>query len=454
MVPVQDTIAAISTPPGQGGLAVLRLSGPDALAIAKLVTTFRFQMNDPPPNSARFTRVEQDGEVIDEVVLTYFQGPLSYTGEDVVEISCHGGRYAATKILELLLLKGARQANPGEFTERAFLNNKLDLAQAEAVAGLIHARTEQAGKAAIRQLSGGLSDKVKAMRSKLLDLLALLELELDFSDEDVEFQTRASRRQQLLEVETELKQLLATFQRGRLVREGLKVAIVGAPNAGKSTLLNALLGEERAIVSEEPGTTRDVVEAHLLLDGIEVILQDTAGIRETEGKIEGLGIERTRRTLQAADLVMLVIDEVAPQWPKIDEVSTTNKIILIINKIDLRVATAHPATPMPPEGVAFAATFEISAHTHAGIQKLLDSIVPMILSEHTVQDEIVITEARHNDCLNRAKLSVESAATQLSNPTLMASDLRDAVNALGEITGETIDEAILDRIFSKFCIGK
>lgn len=449
-----DTIAAISTPPGQGGLAVLRLSGPDALAIAKLVTTFRFQLSDPPPNSARFTRVEHEGEVIDEVVLTYFQGPLSYTGDDVVEISCHGGRYSASKILELLLLKGARQAKPGEFTERAFLNNKLDLAQAEAVAGLIHARTEQAGKAAVRQLSGGLSEKVKTMRGKLLDLLALLELELDFSDEDVEFQTLESRRVQLQEVTSEIEQLLNTFKRGRLVREGLRVAIVGAPNAGKSTLLNALLGEERAIVSEEPGTTRDVVEAHLLLDGIEVILQDTAGIREGSGAIEGMGIERTHQALQLADLIMLVIDETNPIWPELkQDLLLTKAIILAINKTDLR-STAAARNLSFPDAHTFVSIHEISARTQAGVPELLNSIVPTLISEDSINNEIVITEARHADCLNSAKLAIDSATKQLRQPTLMASDLRDAVNALGEITGETIDEAILDRIFSKFCIGK
>ena len=257
-------------------------------------------------------------ELIDEVILTFFQGPRSYTGEDVVEISCHGGRYAAARVLELILAKGVRLARPGEFTERAFLNGKLDLAQAEAVAELIHARTQRAGQAAARQLQGGLSEKVRAMRARLLDLLALLELELDFSEEDVEFQQQAERHAILDELRAELAALAATFQRGRLVREGLRVALVGAPNAGKSTLLNALAGEDRAITSPEPGTTRDVVEARVELSGVEIILQDTAGIRTAEGAIESQGIARTRRAIESADLVLLLVDVAEPLWPEVD----------------------------------------------------------------------------------------------------------------------------------------
>ncbi len=291
----------------------------------------------PLPTRHASPAILNDGALVDEVVVTFFQAPRSYTGEDVVEISCHGGRYAAARVLELVLAQGARLARPGEFTERAFLNGKLDLAQAEAVASLIHARTQRAGQAAARQLQGGLSDKVRAMRERLLDLLALLELELDFSEEDVEFQAQAERRAILEDLRAEMETLSATFQRGRLVREGLRVALVGAPNAGKSTLLNALAGEDRAITSPEPGTTRDVVEAHLELSGVEIILQDTAGIRAAEGAIESQGIARTRRAIEQADIVLLLVDVAAPLWPEADTLALlrSKSVVLVRNKVDL-----------------------------------------------------------------------------------------------------------------------
>ncbi len=448
------TIAAISTPPGLGGIAVLRLSGPDSWKIAGEISEFGFSILDFTANSARHTRIIENSSVVDDVVVTLFKAPKSYTGEDVVEISCHGGRYAADKILNLLLLHGARQARPGEFTERAFLNNKLDLAQAEAVAGLIHARTERAGRAAARQLQGGLSEKVRRMRSKILDLLALIEVELDFAEEDLELQSPADRQQQIMQVQVECQCLIDTFKRGRLVREGLKVAIVGAPNAGKSTLLNALVGEERAIVSEIPGTTRDVVEAHLLLNGIEVIFQDTAGIREAEGRIESMGIERSIRAMENADIVLIVVDctddaEILSLPPLR---GGNQGGVFVLNKTDLRIHKDSEIQLLDP--VASLPRFEISAKSGAGISALLDGLIPIITSEDIGNEEIVVTEARHFGALSRAAESLLAAQGQSHNTTLMASDLRDAVNALGEITGETIGEEILDRIFTKFCIGK
>lgn len=477
-ITLNDTIAALATPPGLGGMAVLRVSGPAAWTIAHAlsrpptlvggqqggISNRAYTTLPSPPaeaegrdlaNSARFARIIKDGELVDEVVVTLYKGPHSYTGEDVAEISCHGGRYAATRILELVFEHGARPARPGEFTERAFLNGKLDLAQAEAVASLIHARTARAGIAAARQLAGGLSEKVKTMRSRLLDLLSLLELELDFSEEDVEFQARTERLSTVRELQAELKALSATFRQGRLVREGIRVSLVGAPNAGKSTLLNALIGEERAIVSPEPGTTRDVVEAHIELDGIEVILQDTAGVRVATGVIESEGIARTRRSIENADIILLVVDETSPHWPEADTLSLLIKrsIILVQNKIDLCTHT-EPAELAAPGQITPVSFRAVSALTGQGIPELRHDLVALVIGEDIGNEEIVVAEARHHEALLKAEESLRRALAQLTELTLMAADLRDAVDALGEITGETVSEDVLDRIFSKFCIGK
>lgn len=459
--PANDTIAAIATPPGVGGIAVIRVSGPRAWEVARAVSSPRkpFEAEqrgiNPTENTVQHTYiVNNNKELIDEVVISFFRAPHSYTGEDVAEISCHGGNISSKRILKLILSLDVRLARPGEFTERAFLNGKLDLAQAEAVAGLIHARTEASARAAVNQLAGKLSETIREMRSKILDLLALLELELDFSEEDVSFQSWESRKRDLLDLQGKIKHLTSTFARGRLEREGLRVAIVGAPNAGKSTLLNRIVGDERAIVSPHPGTTRDVVEVHLELGGHEVIFQDTAGLRETSHEIEAIGIDRTRKALSRADIILLLVDSASGALPGteiLSEISSKNALI-VLNKCDI-VGSESFSLPaaLYKEGSKH---FQISALNGDGVEEVLAELTRRLTVEFETAGDLIITEARHHDALRRAQDALSRARELMHEPTLMASDLRDAANALGEITGETIGEEVLDRIFSQFCIGK
>lgn len=450
-----DTIAAIATPPGIGGIAVIRISGPRSWEIAQTLAAAPDADASRVPNSVKHAYItNNNNELIDEVLISFFKSPHSYTGEDIVEISCHGGNISSKRILKLILSCDVRMARPGEFTERAFLNGKLDLAQAEAVAGLIHARSEASARVALSQLAGKLSAHVKKMRTKILDLLALVELELDFSEEDVSFQSIESRKQDLLELQAKIEHLLSTFARGRIEREGLRVAIVGAPNAGKSTLLNRIVGDERAIVSSLPGTTRDVVEAHLELSGHEVIFQDTAGLRETSHEIESIGIERTRKTLNRADIVLLLVDAATCMLPGREimlEISARHAAI-VLNKCDIMDGESFS---VPPElKNREVQVFKISALTGAGVEELLNELTRRFTHESEIAGDLIVSESRHDDALRRSNEALQRAYELFHQPTLMASDLRDAANALGEITGETIGEEVLDRIFSKFCIGK
>ena len=460
MTPNADTIAAIATPPGIGGIAVIRISGPRSWDVARLLGSPSVHGGikgglEIAQNSVKHAHIyNNNNELIDEALISFFKSPHSYTGEDVVEVSCHGGNISSKRILKLTLSHDVRMARPGEFTERAFLNGKLDLAQAEAVAGLIHARSEASARTALSQLAGKLSGHIREMRTKTLDLLALLELELDFSEEDVSFQSLESRKADLLELQRQIEHLISTFARGRIEREGLRVAIVGAPNAGKSTLLNRIVGDERAIVSPHPGTTRDVVEAHLELSGHEVIFQDTAGLRESSHEIEAIGMERTRKALNRADIVLLLVDSASRDLPGteiLSEISSKNAII-VLNKCDIIGSESFlPPTEFKLSGTK---TIKISALTGDGVEELLSELTHRFTHELETAGDLIITESRHHDALRRSSEAIERARSLFHEPTLMASDLRDAANALGEITGETIGEEVLDRIFSKFCIGK
>ncbi|MBU1937102.1 tRNA uridine-5-carboxymethylaminomethyl(34) synthesis GTPase MnmE [bacterium] len=445
-----DTICAIATPPGTGGIAILRLSGPHAKEIVASICA----VSGIEPNTLRHAYFREGDELLDEGVVSYFRAPRSYTGEDVIEISCHGGWHASETIQQALLRHGARLANPGEFTLRAFLNGKMDLAQAEAVAGLVAAHTKSAGKAALRQLEGGLSNKIKQMRAKILDMMALIEVELDFSDEDIQFATREERTRTIGELIENCERLSESYRQGRLLREGIRVAIVGPPNSGKSTLFNSLVEEERAIVSPHPGTTRDVIEARLDMGGFEVILLDTAGVHDSGEEIEKAGISKALREIQRADVLFLVID--INEHEKIDKGILSEikerPVVVVWNKVDL-----FPTDKLVSGSAASSQhriECRVSALHHQGLDELKQAMKELVFASETDTREIQVTEARHKQEIDEASESLRRALNGLDDATLCAADLRDAADALGRITGETIGEEILDRIFSKFCIGK
>lgn len=446
----QDTICALSTPPGTGGIAVVRLSGPDALRIARACSDLEKNI---VARSAYFCRFKDADGDIDEGLLTWFKAPASYTGEEVVELSVHGSTYIAQRLLQALVMAGARIARPGEFTLRAFLNRKLDLSQAEAVADLIASGSRSAHTLALQQLRGGYSEKIEALRQQLIDLSALIELELDFSEEDVQF----ARRDDLLALLNELIDLcgglINSFQYGNAVKQGVPVAIIGAPNSGKSTLLNHLLQEDRAIVSEIPGTTRDTVEETITIDGVLFRFIDTAGIRATDDAIEKLGIERSFKKAAEARIVVLlgdasVVSEGAFRTQATmlrERIGSGPQLIPVLNKIDL------------PGAHAGSSVMHISAKTGAGIGELKDAFIEHVQALQQDDGGIVVTNVRHVEALGHARQALHEARTALGEGVsgeLLAIDLRRAQHHLGEITGRITPDDLLGSIFGRFCIGK
>jgi tRNA modification GTPase len=453
-----DTIAAIATPLGEGGLAVVRLSGPQALAVADLVFQPSGKSSSKPSfaptHTIQFGRIIREGTLIDEVLLAVLRAPRTFTRENTVEISCHGGLLPAKLVLDALLAAGARLAGPGEFTLRAFLNGRLDLAQAEAVADLIHSRTELALAAANEQLAGKLSHRINQLRDDLMHTLAHVEAHIDFPDEDLAPDTHAKLLQRLTDGIIFIDELLNTANEGQILRRGIRAAIVGRPNAGKSSLLNQLLGRDRAIVSPIPGTTRDTIEETANIRGLPVIFIDTAGLRESGDEIELEGIRRSRESLKSAELILHVLDASEP-FTGTDRnylaEFAAKKRVLVRNKIDL------PAKlDLPPE--AGASVIDVSCTTGAGIEALKDVIKNLIWAGEIKAGMLQVTiNSRHQDALSRARAAAHQAAEALAgNATLelVAVDLRIAANAVGEIVGKTTTEDLLDSIFSTFCIGK
>lgn len=451
MAHYHDTIAALATPTGTSALAVLRISGPDTSRLAQ-----ELGGGAPPPRQAgRADYRDRTGALVDDVLVTFFRGPASYTGEDVLEISCHGNPFIAQRILEDLLARGCRAAQPGEFTQRAFLNGRMDLSQAEAVMDLIHARSERALTAANQQLRGALGRYLGELTEGLLAVLARIEAYIDFPEEDLPAEDQKQLQADLERLITDTKRLLATSHYGEVLRDGMKTVILGLPNSGKSLLLNRLLGKDRALVSAEPGTTRDYLEERIIIGPHSLRLIDTAGINPTPAPLEKLGMEKTMERAQEADLILLVIDSAqpAPQFPEnLISCLAQARTLVVGNKSDL-----------PPHG-DLAETYagyelvKVSALTSEGLEQLQDAIVRRAEAfSVTLGAEIIAINARHADALGRARTCLESSVEKLQHHEageLVASELRGALEAFGEIGGKIDNEKMLDRLFATFCIGK
>lgn len=456
--PAPGTIAAVSTPAGEGGIGVIRLSGPEAIPIA--LRLFRradgTALAHPEPFKLHYGHIRQPdtGEVVDEVLMSVMPAPRSYTREDVAEISAHGGPAPLRAILSLIITEGARLAAPGEFTQRAFLNGRIDLTQAEAVLDTIRARTDAGLRTAQTVLGGELGRRVRALRERLVELLSSLEAAIDYADEDLTFLTPEQIREVIAECRAEVAELISSHARGKLLREGAGTVIIGRPNTGKSSLLNALLGEARAIVTPVPGTTRDVIEEQIDLAGVPLRLIDTAGIRHTEDAVERIGVERSRASLERADLALLVLDRSQPLQEEDRELLALVRerpAIVILNKADLPAAISHEDIGLD------APVVELSAATGAGLPQLEAAMRDLLLGPAVQSESPALANLRQREAAERAAAALEQAARSAdagASEELLAVDLMAAAAALGEITGEDVREDVIQSLFARFCVGK
>lgn len=469
-----STVAAISTPIGQGGIGIIRISGEKSLEIINKIFKPKNSNKEYKSYTIRYGHIYDENELIDEVLVSYFKGPNSYTGEDVCEINSHGGNLIVRRILDLVLKNGAEMAEPGEFTKRAFMNGKLDLSQAEAVMDVINSKSVKENKVSINQLEGYLGRKIKEIKDAIIDILVDIEANIDYPEYDIEEIQRNRINTVLSESVNALSMLESSFEEGKILKEGINTVIVGRPNVGKSSLLNALLKEDRAIVTSIAGTTRDTIEETLTIKGIPLKIVDTAGIRETEDIVEGIGVEKSKKALELADLVLLLLDsteELSEEDFELIKMVASKNFIILINKIDVGSKLNKDILIKKLEKMnvildlddsdknnELEKIVEISAQKETGINELEDIIEKMFnLSKIDVDNEIVITNSRHKKAICDAQNAIKKVleANSLGIPVDMLSiDLQNAVQYLGEITGETVSEDVINGIFKKFCLGK
>ena len=457
---IDDTIAAIATAPGEGGIGIIRISGEKSLQVAQSIFKSKSgkMIKDYNARTLIYGTVVDNEKVIDEVLVAYMKGPNSYTAEDVIEINCHGGFISVKKILELILSKGVRLAEAGEFTKRAFLKGRIDLSQAEAIIDVIKSKTDMAHEVAQSQLEGSLAKKIKDLRMNVTEVLAHLEVSIDFAEEDVEEITYQTLEEKAIELRNEIKKLYDTAESGKILRDGLKTVIVGKPNVGKSSLLNSILGENRAIVTDIAGTTRDVIEEFVNIKGIPLKIVDTAGIRETEDVVEKIGVEKSRESFSTADLVIMVLDasrKLSEEDMEILESLKNKKTIVLLNKMDL-----EPQIELEKieEFVNSEDIIKISALKHQGIEELQDKIEAMVYHGSVKNSSnLMITNSRHKDALFKAYESINDAISAIEQRMpydFIEVDFKNIWDYLGYINGDTVREDLLDTIFANFCIGK
>lgn len=472
---INNTITALATASGAGAIAIIRVSGSEAIAIVSSIFKAKngAKLDEQASHTLHLGNVTDGNRVIDESLVSLFRGSKSYTGEPTVEISCHGSPYIQQEILQLLLRKGCRAAKAGEFTLRAFINGKMDLSQAEAVADLIASDNAASHQIAMQQMRGGFSDEIAQLRQELLDFASLIELELDFAEEDVEFANREQFQNLITKITRVLKRLIDSFATGNVIKNGIPVAIVGKPNVGKSTLLNALLNEERAIVSEIAGTTRDSIEDEISIGGIGFRFIDTAGIRETEDVIEGLGIKRTFEKIEKSQVVIFlsppapaspagrpgggVSQSILSEMDKIQDNFPSKPILLIVNKIDQISKEQQQEIDVSLSAVPGTQHLLISAKTGQGIEELKNKLLEFVNTGALRNNETIVTNSRHYDALLKALEEIEKVQWGIDNDLtsdLMAIDIREALYHFGEITGQVTNDELLENIFANFCIGK